>query len=282
MSEDDGQEIGEGFELLSNETRIGILRALSERLKEDPDDPTIGFSDLRRKVGLRDSGNFNYHLSQLEGHFVEKTETGYRIAPAGLQVLAAIIAGTYSEGDDLGPVEITDDCPACGERLSARYRDNLLEVSCPNEHRFVNAIPPGAIDGRDLPEILRLMTLETQQQMELAVHGICPYCMGRLEWSIDPEPEGPFPEFGNQCGRCGVKVNIPVVACLLAHPKVISFYANHDINVRERPLWAKEFFQTMEVEIESDPVTVTVEIQIDGDELSATIAQDLSILDISV
>jgi DNA-binding transcriptional ArsR family regulator len=50
----------EAFAALGDPTRIAILRALFE----DPHEPTA-FSDLRRAVGVRDSGQFNYHLGEL-------------------------------------------------------------------------------------------------------------------------------------------------------------------------------------------------------------------------
>ena len=42
-----------------------------------PDDPRT-FSELREAVGMRDSGQFNYHLDKLLGTFVRVTEEGLR------------------------------------------------------------------------------------------------------------------------------------------------------------------------------------------------------------
>ncbi|WP_449404315.1 DUF7347 domain-containing protein [Halalkalicoccus subterraneus] len=43
----------------------------------------MGFADLRRRVGVEDSGRFRYHLKQLRGDFVEKANDGYRLTYAG-------------------------------------------------------------------------------------------------------------------------------------------------------------------------------------------------------
>jgi hypothetical protein len=55
------------FRLLSDETRVGILRGLWEASND-----AVSFSELRERVGTPDSGQFNYHLGKLREHFVSK------------------------------------------------------------------------------------------------------------------------------------------------------------------------------------------------------------------
>lgn len=50
----------EAFALLANETRVSALEALWESRGE-----IVPFSELRRRVGVRDAGQFHYHLSKL-------------------------------------------------------------------------------------------------------------------------------------------------------------------------------------------------------------------------
>ena len=63
------------FALLGDETRVGILQALGET----PDEP-VPFAELQGRVGMRDSGGFNYHLGKLRGSFVRRTEVGEALA----------------------------------------------------------------------------------------------------------------------------------------------------------------------------------------------------------
>lgn len=280
MADEDEYSSQQGFEILSDETRVDILRVLADRLKDDPADPTLGFSDLRRAVGMRDSGNFNYHLDHLEGRFVRSTDDGYRIAPAGIEVVAALVAGIYGEGERLGPVEIGDPCPVCEEPLTATYEHNLLSVTCPEDHVFRNTLPPGAIDGRSIEAVIELLTLTTKQHLALAVDGICPFCQAQLDWSVQPIDREPL-EFTNQCDRCGVRVEVPAIACVLHHPAVISFFYEHGVDVRERPLWAPEFYDTVRLDVSTDPVEVEVTIELDGDSLTATLDSGLDITTIS-
>lgn len=66
------------FDLLGDETRLRIVQAL---LAADP--RPVRFSELRARVGTRDTGRFNYHLSRLRGDLVEKEEAGYVLTSAG-------------------------------------------------------------------------------------------------------------------------------------------------------------------------------------------------------
>lgn len=73
---DDGPAIDpayrEGFSFLDSETRVDILLVLAADLDESgPDEePGLSFSSLRERVGVRDSGRFNYHLEKLAGPFI--------------------------------------------------------------------------------------------------------------------------------------------------------------------------------------------------------------------
>ena len=66
------------FTLLSDETRVAIVRALADAPAE-----ALGFSELRSRVGVRDGGRFNYHLQKLCGSLVEKRTEGYALTAAG-------------------------------------------------------------------------------------------------------------------------------------------------------------------------------------------------------
>jgi len=270
----------EGFELLSDQTRLDVLWALAERLREAPADPTVGFSDLRRRVGMGDSGNFNYHLRQLEGRFVTKTDDGYRIAPAGVRVVAAVITGAYGGDGQLGPAELDDRCPICDGELTATYGDSLLRVACPNDHEFRNTLPPGAVDERELSEVIDLLTRTTHQDIELALAEICPFCYGRLDWSVDPAAAGAVPEFDMQCSRCGVGVEIPAVSCLLQSPAGVAFFHDHGVDIRRRPLWAPEFYDGVEVARAADPDRIEVAVERDGDRLRGRFDESLAVREI--
>ena len=71
--------------LLSNETRIAILHVLASAEEE-----VVPFSTLQKRVGIEDSGQFNYHLNRLAGYYVRHTADGYALRKAGTDALEAI------------------------------------------------------------------------------------------------------------------------------------------------------------------------------------------------
>jgi DNA-binding transcriptional ArsR family regulator len=75
-----GENPTEAFALLSNETRVDVLRALADT------EEALRFAQLRRRVGLRDGGVFTYHLEKLRGTFVEKRGDRYRLTTEGERV----------------------------------------------------------------------------------------------------------------------------------------------------------------------------------------------------
>lgn len=97
---------------LASEHRIEILRVLAEA------DEPLSFSDLRKSIGMYDTGRFNYHLTELCGRFVRNTNNGYELGHAGERVVLAA-AGLDSEGARaLAEQASTDgnECPVCGEK----------------------------------------------------------------------------------------------------------------------------------------------------------------------
>ncbi len=100
----------DALETLASEHRIAILRALATA------DEPLAFSELRERVGIRDTGRFNYHLSKLRERFVRETDGGYELGHAGERVVlaaadldadgAAALAEARTDGDE---------CVVCGD-----------------------------------------------------------------------------------------------------------------------------------------------------------------------
>ena len=84
----EGVSAQEAFGLLGNETRVDVLRGLWGVDGGDlptGSDGVLSFSELQRRVGVGNSGQFTYHLSQLVPHFVRETDEGYRLSRAGTE-----------------------------------------------------------------------------------------------------------------------------------------------------------------------------------------------------
>lgn len=184
------------FALLSDETRLAILQELADAadgtltLRSEP----MAYSDLMERVGLQDSGNFNYHLDALRGRFVTKAEDGYRIRRAGLEIVRTLRAGNLSETEDLEPTALDKCCPYCGARIEVSIKDDWLFVTCttcPGLYGEMKSMPDGLFlgyevspatrEGRGAEELFRVVLFSAQQHAKLGFEGICPECTGPVE-----------------------------------------------------------------------------------------------------
>jgi len=109
-SDDAAAQAADALSTVANEHRLSILRELAAA------DGPLAFSELRTRVGLSDSGLFNYHLTELCGRFVRETGAGYELGHVGERVVLA--AGDL---DPAGAAALADtasdhaECPVCGE-----------------------------------------------------------------------------------------------------------------------------------------------------------------------
>lgn len=266
------------FEILADGTRVAMLRALADRMRETPTEPWLGFSDLRERAGVRDSGNFSYHLDRLRGRFVRKTDEGYALTYAGIAVTSAIVAGTYDAGDPEEPVEIGDDCTFCDEPLRVGYADGMAYVACENGHHFANGFPPGAMEGRSMADAAALSSRLAQHDMELAVEGVCPMCYGSMEWSATAVADDRVGyTFDGTCERCGMRLYNTAGGCVVRHPAVVSFHDDHGIDIRERPYWRLDFCMAAPTVVTEEPLRLRIDIERDGDELRVTVDDEATV-----
>lgn len=92
---------------LGHELRIEILRELAAA------DEPLAFSTLRDRVGERDTGRFNYHLTELCRYFVRDGTEGYELGPAGSRVID-LAEATGDGGVAAAPAD-DEECPVCGD-----------------------------------------------------------------------------------------------------------------------------------------------------------------------
>lgn len=113
-----GPHTTEAFAHLANETRLAILLALWEMYDPHAKENAVPFSELYDRVDYGHSGNFSYHLEQLEGQFVRKRADGYELRKPGLKVVRSVIAGAGVEDATLERTPIDQACHHCGARTA--------------------------------------------------------------------------------------------------------------------------------------------------------------------
>jgi DNA-binding transcriptional ArsR family regulator len=267
---DDATRAAEAFAALGDETRLAILLALWEAC--DPTDPDDGipFSDLRERVGVGDSGRFNYHLDRLEGRFVRRVENGYALRRSGRQLVRTVVAGTGIEEPTLEPTVIDADCPYCGAPLAVTYEDEwLYEVctECPGAYEGGGTVPEGYLAGaalapagltdRSPEEAWAAALTRAYQDTKTLVEGVCNECSGPVDRTLDicedhevdtggDESGGGTGTGAGVCGSCGRRhAAMAVVHCrvcenyhampprtlVVNHPAVVSFYHERGVDL---------------------------------------------------
>ena len=271
------------FAALSDSTRIAILRALWEAK-----DHTATFSELRTAVEMNDSGRFNYHLSKLLGRFVARTDDGYRLRLAGTHVVGALLSGAYTQTGSTESVAVDQPCPYCDGPLTFQYDDEQAIIDC-NDCEQVQIqlpVPPGVFAGYDhkmLPDVTERYARNIVQQ---ARTGFCRTCEGRIFPQVAVEtppsdakdlPQIPMVQY--ECERCGETTTSDLGTAFLDHSHVIAFYHDHNIDVRETPLWRFIAIDEDSIRIlNEEPLRTSVIYTADNDRLALTVDENLDVL----
>jgi DNA-binding transcriptional ArsR family regulator len=303
-----GPRATEAFAILGNETRLAILLALWEAYEPWAAGTAVPFSELRRRVGMRDGSQFNYHLKQLVGHFVRKTDDGYELRRAGHQLVRTVIAGAGLEDAEFEPTEINRDCHLCGAPTAITYDDEWLFWICTEcDGLFGNrdGHPEGCLAGAALdpagftdrrPEEL-LNAAWAGGELRSALEGVCDACSGPMDGSLhvceDHASDGVCPTCERRDAviarfRCAVcKQHHAMVPWWLVihHPAVVAFYYDRgvplqyegDVSFQPRQELHLRPHHDQEL-VAADPPRVRVTIRHEGDELQLTLDEDLDVI----
>lgn len=283
---------------LANETRLRILLVLW-----DADDRPLRFGELRERVGMRDPGQFRYHLRKLEDQFVRKTPEGYDIANAGVNVVWAIRSGDLTTRADVGSFSFPLDstCATCGATLTLRSEEQMLAVTCPScgqQHEMTPFHPSGLV-GRTEDEILATYEQVIRTQHHLGAHDICPRCYGSGSFEVSTDesllPVGLRdslsadelaeltrydPDDGKvnvvwTCSQCGLWMEFPLGVLLSYRLEVAKFYRDHGVDIdsisaRELPQYLGDVQITV---TETTPLSLQVAVTLDDETLTISVEE---------
>lgn len=292
----------EAFALLGNETRIAILRSLWDASEPFADAP-VSFSDLRERAGVRDSGQFNYHLEKLTGPFVERTDEGYELRQRGHAFVQAVLAGTAGGEATLAPAEVDVPCPYCGAPTAVSYEDEHLYhtcTECDGYHGGHEAFPPGTLAARPFTaagladrtpgEVLQAGRVQAKHERAMMVEGVCPACSGAVEPEVrqcrdHDATDGTCPECGSVSPlqalyTCSVCKNAWMVGPKLrvaTHPAVVGFYYERGVEFDVATDGARLTAWDREL-VSEDPVEIRVTVRCDGDRLDLTLDGELDVV----
>lgn len=188
------QRIGlaeEAFSFLGDGLRLAILQALAERETDaGPRERTIAYSDLRRAVGERDSGKFNFHLRKLTGRFVTHTDDGYRLREPGREAVRLLERGVVDAEANFESTDVDESCPLCGAGIRVVYDDHHILTTCdtcaglfgmdgcPSGTITGAVLPPATVDGRDPESLFYRAHRVLERRLHDMVDGVCLECGG--------------------------------------------------------------------------------------------------------
>lgn len=273
------------FALLGHEHRVDILHALLTANQEGVETP-VPFADLFERTDIDVSSQFSYHLDELTGQFVRRTEEGYELRYAGWEVATSILAGTYTQRAEFGPTPIDGACPLCDERaLEAVYAEEWLAIDCPAcDTRHVRyPIPPGAVRPRSLPELLDAFDRYVRSHMTFARTGVCAGCFGVMSPAFDVDA-GPDTDRAVRCTcrRCGNRLYAPLGLLFRDHGTVSTFLQER--TGRSTPFWELGWCVTENgvTVTDTDPWRCRLEILAAGDRLVLVVDDELTVRSASV
>lgn len=279
------------FELLANETRVATLEALWESWGE-----TVPFSALRRRVGVRDAGQFHYHLSKLCDHFVNRFEDGYELTPAGFKLAQAVVAGTGIETPTVDATTTEHACPRCGADVEFTYADGAVRVYCGSCRGFWNGtdeygpmasgylggweFPPAGLEDRSPAVRIEASITYMITRTESLMAGVCPDCGGLSEGTLTVcDAHDPVEGLCGECGRhflgktswrcdtCKLEFAAPSWAAAVQHPTVRNALASSGLDYRDDPWRAVHvgYEQDWEETVEAtDPLRLRLTIPLEG------------------
>lgn len=275
----------DAFDALGDETRLAIVETLADRRRRNWEWTGLSFSELRKAVGVRDAGRFNYHLDQLLDTFVVKDDGEYVLTTAGMEIAGAIRAGTYTERPQFR-TSTDRSCPGCGTAVDVAYRHGTLLLTCP-EHGaiFGNSVPGGAVADRDPSAVLALSDLKARRDVERARRGACVHCWGTMTATIPADPPGDAESDAVlarlACEDCGMVFCVPAAACVVDHPAVVAFHYERGVDIRELNYLDMEFLTGENGHVVSeDPVRVRVDVELDGDRLTVMLDESTAVVSV--
>lgn len=301
----------EAFEVLGNEIRMEILQRLADA--EDP----LPFSELRDRVGVGDSGQFNYHLDKLVGHFVDDADEGYTLQTAGERVIEAVLSGAVTETPRVEPTRIDQSCFLCGAPMQVSFRQEWVAMACTECDGLYSAseragaevppgrmeqgylggltLPPAGVKGRPPEEILRAASAWTALNALGISSDICPRCSAPVNRTVRVCDDHDASEglcrtcnrrhavlFEDTCSNCLFTLGGAAVIGLVANTDLIAFQTTHGLNpIRLTPEAYSIMLGYDEEILSTEPLKARFTWTIDGDSLALTVNGGLSVIDVT-
>lgn len=241
------QSSDEVFALLANETRIKILEALAHAENEaNPGEspPSLSFSEIYDRVNIDSTSKLSYHLGELVGIFIYKSEDGYSFTHVGDRIIHLILASNYEQPERFDPIEIDEQCLFCESiGLKVRLNHQSIVIACPAcGESLTDTVTPAQIRSWDTTALLESIAVKQAAEYRQVLHGTCPACSGRMATDILAHKDRPLPEnmsflVSDECQCCLDCYTVPLSYRVAYHPASVAFYWDHGIDITSTGSW---------------------------------------------
>ncbi|RKD85938.1 winged helix-turn-helix domain-containing protein [Halopiger aswanensis] len=237
------------FRLLADDTRVDILRAVAvaqyELEEVGSGAAVLAFSEIYDHVDVENTSKLSYHLGELTGTYLRKSEDGYSLSHAGERIVRFILSGNYEQPEAFGPEPVNGVCVFCGENaLEASLSHQFFRIDCTACEQQVTGQPitPAQVNTRDGDALIRSVKLRSTEDARQIRQRMCPECGAHLSADVIHVSESALPDADpfvvtSSCEECLREYNSPLTYSVVYHPASIAFHWNHGVDVTTRGIW---------------------------------------------
>ncbi|MFD1600350.1 DUF7351 domain-containing protein [Halobellus rarus] len=237
------------FRLLADDTRVDILRAAAVaqyELEEVGSGPAeLAFSEIYDYVEVENTSKLSYHLGELTGTYLQKSDDGYSLTHAGERIVRFILSGNYERPDSFGPKPVDGMCVFCGEEaLEAFLSRQFFRIVCSACEQPVAGQPitPAQVKTHDDDALIESVKLQSAEVSKQIRRGMCPECGAHLSSDVIEMRGNPLPDADSflvtsTCQECLRGYNSPLTYSVVYHPASIAFHWDRGIDVTSRGIW---------------------------------------------
>ena len=247
MTED--HSVTDIFRLLADDTRVDILRAAAvaqyELEQVGSGAAALAFSEIYDYVEVENTSKLSYHLGELTGTYLRKSDDGYSLTHAGERIVRFILSGNYQQPDSFEPKPVEGVCVFCGEEaLEATLSHQFFRIDCSACKKPVTGQPitPAQVETHDDEALIQSIKRQSAEVSKQLRSGMCPECGAHLSTDVIDVSGNPLPDADSflvvsTCEKCLREYNSPLTYSVVHHPASIAFHWDRGVDVSSRGIW---------------------------------------------
>jgi hypothetical protein len=247
MTED--HSVTDIFRLLADDTRVDILRAAAvaqyELEQVGSGAAALAFSEIYDHVEVENTSKLSYHLGELTGTYLRKSDDGYSLTHAGERIVRFILSGNYQQPDSFEPKSVEGVCVFCGEEaLEATLSHQFFRIDCSACEKPVTGQPitPAQVETHDDEALIQSIKRQSAEVSKQLRSGTCPECGAHLSTDVIEVSGNPLPDADpflvtSTCETCLREYNSPLTYSVVHHPASIAFHWDRGVDVSSRGIW---------------------------------------------